>query len=91
MRRRLLGGLIGIGLAVALPGVAMAQGGGPPTSVWGTCWTTTDGRGAIPIPSDDVTGGRAPSVWFGSEVIGPLGIAPVFGRTGGCEFTEPAT
>ena len=97
MRKGLVAGLIAVGLMAALPAVTMAAdppaSGGPPSSVSALC-----GRGetpaAIPIPSDDVIGGRAPSVFFGDfpfDVRGPLGIAPsdVFGRTGGCDFTQP--
>jgi hypothetical protein len=88
VRKRLLGGLLAVGLIAALPGVALADG--PPTSVSGVCFAGDD-RVAIPIPSDETTGGRAPSVWFGSEYVGPFGIAPfsVFARTGACEFTQP--
>jgi len=90
MPKRLVGGLIALGLMAALPGVTMA--GEPPSSVSGVCFAGSGEPVAIPIPSDETTGGRAPSVWFGfPNFIGPLGIAPsfVFGRTGGCEFTQP--
>ena len=92
MRKGLVGALIAVGLMAAIPAVTMA--GEPPSSVPGICTAGTD-RPAIPIPSDDIIGGRAPSVWFGSlpdaTIIGPLGITPftVFGRTGACEFTQP--
>jgi hypothetical protein len=87
MRKGLVGGLIALGLMAALPGVTMASG--PPSSVSGVCFAGSNEPVAIPIPSDETTGGRAPSVWFGSTFVGPLGVAPVFGRTGACEFTQP--
>jgi hypothetical protein len=92
MRKGLVAGLIAVGLMAAFPAVTMA--GEPPSSVPGIC-TAGDDRPAIPIPSDETTGGRAPSVWFGSlpdaKVVGPLLNAPlsVFSRTGACEFTQP--
>ena len=86
MRKGLVGGLIAVGVLAALPGGALA--GGPPSSVSGVCFRGDDPV-AIPIPSDETTGGRAPSVWFGSTIVGPFGLAPVFSRTGGCAFTQP--
>jgi hypothetical protein len=92
MRKGLVGGLIAAGLMATFPAVTMA--GEPPSSVPGICTAGQD-RPAIPIPSDETTGGRAPSVFFGpfsdGNFVGPYLIAPlsVFSRTGACVFTQP--
>ena len=99
MRKGLVAGLIAVGLMAALPAVTMAAeppaSGEPPISVPGLCITPGTTSAAIPVPSGDTAGGRAPGVFFGppetSVFVGPLLNAPltVFNRTGGCPFTQP--